>query len=77
MADSEEKVQRINGELHKVTPVLDQDGKVVTHHVQRLHLELSPKDRVQILVGATMDVPRVPWKLRRSPRRSLILPHAA
>jgi len=54
MADSEEKVQRINGELHKVTPVLDQTGRVVTHHVQRLHLELSMKDRVQILVGATI-----------------------
>ena len=54
MTDSEQHVQRINGELHKVTPVLDQDGKVVTHHVQRLHLELSSKDRVQILVGATI-----------------------
>jgi uncharacterized membrane protein len=47
-------VQRINGELLTVTPVLDQDGKVVTHHVQRLQLELSFKDRVQILVGATI-----------------------
>jgi len=54
MADSEERIQRINGELHRVTPVLDQDDKVVTHHVQRLHLELSSKDRVQILVGGTI-----------------------
>ena len=54
MTDSEQQVQRINGELHKVTPVRDQDGKVVTHHVQRLHLELSSKDRVQILVGASI-----------------------
>ena len=54
MADSEGKIQRINGELHRVTPVLDQDGKVATHHVHRLHLELSFKDRVQILVGATI-----------------------
>ena len=54
MADSEERVQRIHGELHQVTPVLDQDGKVLTHHVRPLHLELSFKDRVQILVGATI-----------------------
>ena len=54
MTDSEQQVQRINGELHQVTPVLDQDGKVVCHHVHRLHLELSFKDRVQILVGATI-----------------------
>ena len=54
VADSEGKVQRINGELHQVTPVLDEGGNVVTHHVHRLHLELSLKDRVQILVGATI-----------------------
>ena len=54
MTDSEPRVERINGELHTVTPVLDQDGEVVTHHVQRLHLELSFKDRVQIVVGATI-----------------------
>ena len=54
MADSQGKVQRINGELHQVTPVLDENGNVVAHHVHRLHLELSLKDRVQILVGATI-----------------------
>ena len=54
MADSKGKVRRINGELHMVTPVLDEDGNVVTHHVHPLHLELSRKDRVQILVGATI-----------------------
>ena len=54
MADSKGKVRRINGELHMVTPVLDEGGNVVTHHVHPLHLELSRKDRVQILVGATI-----------------------
>jgi len=54
MADSQEGVQRINGELHQVTPVLDEAGEVVTHHVRRLHFELSMKDRVQILVGASI-----------------------
>ena len=54
MSDPDGKIQRINGELHRVTPVRDQDGKVVTHHVHRLHLELTSKDRVQILVGATI-----------------------
>ena len=54
MAAEEKKIERINGELHQVTPVLDHDGKVLTHHVHRLHLELSLKDRVQILVGATV-----------------------
>ena len=54
MTDSEIKTQRINGELHQVTPVLDRDGTVVSHHVQRLHLEVMLKDIVQIVVGATI-----------------------
>ena len=54
MTDPEIRTQRINGELHQVTPVRDQDGTVVSHHVHRLHLELSIKDIVQIVVGATI-----------------------
>jgi uncharacterized membrane protein len=54
MDDAQGKVRRINGDLHEVTPVHDEDGKVVTHDVKRLHLELTLRDRVQILVGAAV-----------------------
>jgi len=54
MNEAQGKTHRINGELHQVTPVRDEDGKLVTHHVKRLQLELSLKDRVQILVGASI-----------------------
>ena len=54
MADSQREIQRIAGELHAVTPVHDENGRVVTHHIRRLHLELTLKDRVQILVGASI-----------------------
>ena len=53
MSDDQGKVQRINGDLHEVTPVRDDDGNV-THHIRRLHVELTPKDRVQIIVGASI-----------------------
>jgi uncharacterized membrane protein len=54
MTDPQRNIQRIDGELHYVAPVLDEDGKVVTHHARRLHLELSAKDRMQIIVGASI-----------------------
>ena len=54
MADAQSNVHRIDGELHQVTPVQDENGNVVAHHVKPLHLELSYKDRVQIIVGATI-----------------------
>jgi len=54
MSGARGEIRRVNGELHQVTPVVDEDGKVVTHHVRRLHLELTSKDRVQILVGASI-----------------------
>ena len=69
MADDQGKVQRINGDLHEVTPVRDDDGNV-THHIRRLHVELTPKDRVQIIVGASiLAIPTAfteeVWKLGR------------
>jgi len=54
MADAQGNIQRIDGELHQVTPVQDVKGNVVTHHVKPLHLELSFKDMVQLLVGASI-----------------------
>ena len=57
MADSKGKIQRINGELHEVTPVLDEDGNVLTHHVHPLHLELSRKDRQETPMPTGQEAP--------------------
>jgi uncharacterized membrane protein len=54
MDDAQGNIQRIDGELHQVTPVRDESGTVVSHHVKPLQLELSVKDMVQIIVGATI-----------------------
>ena len=45
-------IKRINGYLHKVTPIVDGTGKVVHSIVTPFQIELRPRDVFQIIVGA-------------------------
>lgn len=45
-------VKRINGYLHKVTPVFDATGKLIQNVVTPFAVELRPRDMMQIIVGA-------------------------
>ena len=47
-------VQRIGGYLHKVIPIIDSTGKVISHAVSPLKVELRRRDIMQILVGASI-----------------------
>lgn len=47
-------VKRIGGYLHKVVPVMDGAGKVLSYAVTPLMWELRPRDLMQIIVGATI-----------------------
>ena len=47
-------VQRIGGILHKVIPIIDNTGKVISHAVAPLKVELRRQDIMQILVGASI-----------------------
>lgn len=47
-------VRRINGYLHRLTPVVDATGRVISHTVTPLMVELRPRDLMQILVGASV-----------------------
>ena len=47
-------VQRIGGILHKVIPIIDSTGKVISHAVAPLKVELRRQDIMQILVGASI-----------------------
>jgi uncharacterized membrane protein len=51
---SKTTVQRIGGYLHKVIPVIDKTGKVISHAVSPLKVELRRRDIMQILVGASI-----------------------
>ena len=46
--------RRIDGYLHKVIPIVDATGKVVSQAVTPLMVELRPRDLMQIIVGASM-----------------------
>jgi uncharacterized membrane protein len=48
------KVERIGGYLHKVVPVVDGAGKVLSYAVSPLMWELRPRDIMQIVVGASI-----------------------
>jgi uncharacterized membrane protein len=48
------KVERIGGYLHKVIPVVDGAGKVLSYAVSPLMWELRPRDIMQIVVGASI-----------------------
>lgn len=45
-------VERIGGYLQKVTPVVDDAGKVIHNIVTPFQVEIKPRDIIQIIVGA-------------------------
>jgi uncharacterized membrane protein len=47
-------VKRIGGYLHRVVPVMDGAGKVISYAVSPLMWELRPRDVMQIIVGASV-----------------------
>ena len=47
-------IKRIGGYLHRVIPIMDNTGKVVNTVISPLMVELTPKDILQIIVGATI-----------------------
>ena len=47
-------LRRLNGYLHRVTPVVDETGKLINWAVQPVMVELKPRDVAQIVVGATI-----------------------
>ena len=73
------RIQRIGGYLHKVVPVIDNTGKVISHAVSPLKVELRRRDIMQIIVGASISsVPvaltQETWDLGRDmPLRNVII----
>lgn len=48
------KVERIGGYLHRIVPVMDGAGKVLSYAVTPLMWEFRPRDVMQIIVGASV-----------------------
>ena len=52
--ETEVKITRIGGYLHKITTILDSSGKVLYRSVSPLMVEVRPRDIMQMIVGATI-----------------------
>jgi uncharacterized membrane protein len=51
---AKQTIRRIGGYLHRLSPVLDSTGKVVSYVTTPLMVELKPRDIMQIIVGASI-----------------------
>ena len=51
---AEATVKRIGGYLHKVVPIADKSGEVLSFVLKPLMVEFKPRDIVQVIVGATL-----------------------
>jgi uncharacterized membrane protein len=47
-------IKRIGGYLHKLVPIADSTGKVISYVTAPLMVELRPRDVMQIVVGASI-----------------------
>ncbi len=47
-------IRRIGGYLHRVIPVTDATGKVLSHFMKPLMVEFRPRDLMQVVVGASV-----------------------
>ena len=50
----EPKIKRINGYLHRITPVFDKAGKLLSFAVSPIMVEFKPRDLMQVVVGASI-----------------------
>jgi uncharacterized membrane protein len=50
----EELIKRIGGYLHRVVPIVDATGKVLSYSLKPLMIEFTARDVMQVIVGASL-----------------------
>ncbi|MFC1551437.1 DUF2391 family protein [Candidatus Latescibacterota bacterium] len=50
----ETKVRRVGGYLHRVVPIADSAGKIMSYALKPLMVEFRPRDLMQVIVGASI-----------------------
>lgn len=50
----ETTVKRIGGYLHRIVPIADKSGKVISYALKPLMLEFKPRDIMQVIVGSAL-----------------------
>jgi len=47
-------VERVGGYLHRVVPIADGAGNIISHALKPLMVEFRPRDLMQVIVGASI-----------------------
>lgn len=47
-------IERINGYLHRIVPVADKSGKIISYALKPIMLEFKPRDIMQVIVGSAI-----------------------
>lgn len=47
-------IERIGGYLHRVVPIADKSGEIISYALKPLMIEFKPRDIIQVAVGAAM-----------------------
>ncbi len=50
---SNHTIQRIGGYLHRIVPIMDSTGKVISHATRPFMVEVTARDVMQMMVGAS------------------------
>ena len=50
----ETTIKRIGGYLHRVVPIADKSGEVISYALKPLMLEFNPRDIMQVVVGSAL-----------------------
>lgn len=50
----ETTIKRIGGYLHRVVPIADKSGKIISYALNPLMLEFKPRDIMQVIIGSAL-----------------------
>lgn len=48
------KIERIGGYLHRIVPIADKSGEVISYALKPFMVEFKPRDAFQVIVGASI-----------------------
>ena len=50
----ETTIERIGGYLHRVVPIADKSGEIISYALKPLMLEFKPRDIMQVIIGSAL-----------------------
>ena len=50
----ESTIKRIGGYLHRIVPIADKSGEIISYALKPIMLEFNPRDIMQVVIGASL-----------------------